>query len=45
MKTPVFKLLLVFVILIVIVSGCNGTRRTEGGAHHRGVNNSHYRGY
>ncbi len=45
MKTPVFKLLLAFVILIVIVSGCNGTRRTEGGAHNRGVNNSYYRGY
>jgi len=45
MKTPVFKLLLAFVILIVIISGCNGTRRTEGGAHNRGVNNSYYRGY
>lgn len=45
MKTPVFKLLLVLIILIVIASGCNSARRTEGGAHNRGVNNSHFRGY
>lgn len=45
MKNHVFKLLLALVVIIVVISSCNGPRNTEGAAHGRGVNNSHYRGY
>jgi hypothetical protein len=45
MKNPAYNLFLVLIVLIVLVSGCNSTKRTEGGAHNRGVNNSHFRGY
>ena len=45
MKNGLFKWLLALVVIIVAISACNGPRNAEGGAHGRGVNNSHYRGY
>jgi hypothetical protein len=45
MKNRLFKLLLALVVIIVLISSCNGPRNTEGARHGRGVNNSHYRGY
>lgn len=45
MKNGLFKWLLALVVIIVVISACNGPRNTEGAAHGRGVNNSHYRGY
>jgi len=45
MKNRLFKWLLALVVIIVVISACNGPRNTEGAAHGRGVNNSHYRGY
>ena len=45
MKNRLFKWLLALVVIIVVISACNGPSNTEGAAHSRGVNNSHYRGY
>ena len=45
MKNSLFKLLLALVVIIVLISSCNGPRNTEGAGHGRGVNNIHYRGY
>jgi hypothetical protein len=45
MKNLVFKLLFAVVVIIMILSSCNGVRQTEGAQHHRGVNNSGFRGY
>jgi hypothetical protein len=44
MKNVVFKLLFVTVV-ILLLSSCNSSRRTEGAQHNRGVNNSNFRGY
>jgi hypothetical protein len=45
MKNNVFKLLFTVVVLIMILSSCNGTRQPQGAQHNRGVNNNGYRGY
>jgi len=43
MKNNIFKLLMV--VSVLLLSGCNGARYTQGAAHHHGVNNRNYRGY
>jgi len=45
MKNHIFKLLLVLVLFVVLLSACNSARYAEGSQHHHGVNNKHYRGY
>jgi uncharacterized protein YceK len=45
MKNNFYKLLMVLVVSVLLLSGCNSARYTEGGAHHHGVNNRSYRGY
>jgi len=42
MKSYLNKLLPVFVILVLLLSACSGSRQSM---HNRGVNNSSYRGY
>ena len=50
MKNNIFKLLMVPAVF-VLLSGCNGSRYTQGDRadrrafHHQGVNNRSYRGY
>ena len=51
MKNDVLKLLMGLVISVSLLSGCNGSRYTQGdrgdrrSIHNHGVNNRNYRGY
>jgi hypothetical protein len=51
MKDNVFKVIIVLVVSLSLLQGCNGSRYTQGdrgdrrATHNRGVNNRNYRGY
>ena len=51
MKNNIFKLLMVLVVFVLLLLGCNGARYAQGdradrrATHQHGVNNRNYRGY
>jgi uncharacterized lipoprotein len=51
MKNNIFKLIMVLVVFVLLLSGCNGSRYAQGdrgdrrSSHHQGVNTRNYRGY
>ena len=48
MKNNIFKLLMVLVVFVLLLLGCNGSRYAQGdrgSSHQHGVNNRNYRGY
>jgi hypothetical protein len=51
MKNNIFKLIMVLVVFVLLLEGCNGSRYAQGdradrrSTHQHGVNNRNYRGY